>query len=189
MLGLFRCLHRLQIQSNLQVQTEVTGIAYPQVHKHESKDGTNSFISYSIDSISNTATGEAVSQANIATKASFESLGMDELLNEYEQSSDLPIPDTDTPSDCDADVDSDLDTDEEVEDTSDALVNSVQESSIECAPDIEKDIAALSSSDLIDSGVKQKLTSFKQSFPSLRGHPIPLFPFTLYYKISQMRKW
>ena len=53
-LGLLRRLHRLQIQSNLQAQSEVNGIAYPQVHKHESKDGTNSFISYSIDSISNT---------------------------------------------------------------------------------------------------------------------------------------
>ena len=111
---------------------------------------------------------------------------MDALLNEYEQSSNLPVPDTDTLSDCDADVDSDLDTDEEVEDPSDALVNStVQESSIECASDIEKDIAALTSSDLIDSGVKQKLTSFKH----LKGHPIPLFLFTLYHKISQMRKW
>ena len=107
LLGLLRQLHRLQIQSNLQAQSEVTGIAYPQVHKHESKDGTNSFISYSIDSISNTAIGEAVSLAHIAAKASIESLGMDALLNEYEQSSNLPVPDTDTLSDCDADVDSD----------------------------------------------------------------------------------
>ena len=51
LLGLLRRLHRLQIQFNIQAQSEVTGIAYPQVHKQESKDGTNSFISYSIDSI------------------------------------------------------------------------------------------------------------------------------------------
>ena len=178
LLGLLRRLHRLQIQSNLQAQSEVTGIAYPQVHKHESKDGTNSFISYSIDSISNTAIGEAVSLAHIAAKASIDSLGMDALLNEYEQSSNLPVPDTDTLSDCDADVDSDLDTDEEVEDPSDALV----ESSIECASDIEKDIAALTSSDLIDSGVKQKLTSFKQSFPQFKRSSNSTIPI---YTLSQ----
>ena len=75
-------------------------------------------------------------------------------------------------------MNSDLDTEEEVEDPSDALVNStVQESSIECASDIEKDIAALSSSDLIDSG--KSLHLLNNHFPSLRGHLIPLFSFTL----------
>ena len=44
----------------------------------------------------------------IAAKANIESLGMNELLKEHEQSSDLPVPDTDTLSDCDADVNSDL---------------------------------------------------------------------------------
>ena len=44
---------------------------------------------------------------------------MNELLKEHEQSSDLPVPDTDTLSDCDADVNSDLYTHEEVEYPSD----------------------------------------------------------------------
>ena len=34
LLGLLQHLFRLQIQSNWQAQSEVTGIAYPQVHKH-----------------------------------------------------------------------------------------------------------------------------------------------------------
>ena len=110
----------------MQAQSAVTGTAYPQVHNHESKDGTNSYQLIAF-------------HKHIAAKASIESLGMDELLKEHEQSNDHPVPDTDTLSDCDADVDSDLDTEEEVEDPSDALVNAtVHESSIECAFDNEK---------------------------------------------------
>ena len=83
---------------------------------------------------------------------------------------------TQTLSDCDADVDSDLDTDAEVEDPVMPYLNSsVQESSIECASDIEG-IAALSSSDLIDSGVKEKLTSFNQSFPQFKRSSNSMIP-------------
>ena len=173
LLGLMRRLHRLQVQSNLQAQSDLSGIAYPQVNKHRLKDGTNSNIGYPIDGISNKDISEAILQANLAAKTTIESLGMDELLKEHKLFCDLPVPGTDLGtdilSDCDSDADSDLESNVEVENPGEALINAtVLESSIECASDIETDITALAGSDIIDSGVKQNLTTLKQSFSQFK---------------------
>ena len=80
MLGLLRRLHRLQIQSNLQAQSEATGIVYPQINKHKFKDGKNMSFSYAVSDVSDKIIGEAIAQASSAAKASIESLGMDDLL-------------------------------------------------------------------------------------------------------------
>ncbi len=39
MLGLLQSLHRLQIQSNLQAQSQSTGVVYPHINKHSCEDG------------------------------------------------------------------------------------------------------------------------------------------------------
>ena len=111
MLGLLRCLHRSQIQLNLQAQSEMTGIKYPQVCNHKSKDGKNSCADYSLNDVSDKKIGETVVGANLAAKTSVESLGIADLLQEHKLWNTIPIPGTDAQSDA-GDSDSDLDSDE-----------------------------------------------------------------------------
>ena len=177
MLGLLRRLHRLQIQSRLQSQSEETGIVYPQVCKHKSKDGgENVCANFALDAISDSKICEAVSRANIAAKASVESLGMADLLKKNKIWNSIPMHSTDQ---SDSDNDSDLDCDEEIEGPTQTMVESmVQETSMECASDIKTDIKILSTDSLIDAEVKQKLTNLQRSlskFKKISGTSIPMY--------------
>lgn len=153
MLGLLRRLHRLQIQSNLQAESQVTGVKYPQIQKHKPKEGKNSLAIHSLDDISLSKIGEVVSQAEALAKSHVESLGMAGLLKAHKIWDSLPIC-----SDDQSDGDSDSDFDEEVEVPSGPLLKTLVETTDENASDIEADIAALSTSDLIDPKLEHSLS-------------------------------
>ena len=72
-LGLLRCLHRLQIQTKLEV--EQNGIIFPRSLKHQSKHGTNSHVTYSLKDVSDDDICEAVKRAHVDARASVENLG------------------------------------------------------------------------------------------------------------------
>ena len=170
-LGLLRRLHRLQIQSNLQAESEVTGIMYPQIQKHKSKDGKNYHANYSLDYVSMDRIGEVVLQANMTAKVSVEDLGMADLLKEHDFWDAIPVPGTE--SQCDGgdikDSSPDLDSDNDIEVPMEPLLKSVvPETTIESASDIETDITALSTNDLIDSKIKENLVNLKHSLPQFK---------------------
>ena len=128
----------------------MTGIKYPQVCNHKSKNGKNSCADYSLNDVSDKKIDDTVVGANLATKTSVESIGMADLLQEHLQEHKLwntiPIPGTDTQSDA-GDSDTDLDSDEGSR--TEALVKlKVQEGSTECSSDVEADIASLCTSNL-----------------------------------------
>ncbi len=61
MLGLLQRLHRLQIQSNLQAQSQSTGVVYPQINKHSCKDGKNTSTASTVSDVSNKVICETIS--------------------------------------------------------------------------------------------------------------------------------
>ena len=93
---------------------------------------------------------------------------MDDLLKKNNLFGSLSFSTTDTLSDISSDCDFDNE-DEEIENPSEALLTSmIQEVSIESIADVERDIVALSNSNLIDSTVKQKLVNLKGSLPQYK---------------------
>ena len=76
MLGLLRRLRRLQIQANLQAESNETGIIFHRANRHQSKDGQSNYQRYSIEKITDECICEAVKRAQISAKASVETLGM-----------------------------------------------------------------------------------------------------------------
>ena len=132
---------------------------------------------FALDAISDSKICEAVSRANIAAKASVESLGMADLLKKNKIWNSIPMHSTDQ---SDSDNDSDLDCDEEIEGPTQTMVESmVQETSMECASDIKTDIKILSTDSLINSAeVKQKLTNLQRSlskFKKISSTSIPMY--------------
>ena len=77
MLGLLRRLHRLQIQSELQAESQASGVNYPQVKKHENKDGKRGYTFHSLNDLTNNKICEAVTIANKKAKSIIQKLGME----------------------------------------------------------------------------------------------------------------
>ena len=76
-LGLLRRLHRLQIQAELQTETEVK---HPSVERHKCKDGIDKYKEYSFKDISNEDIAQAIEEGHKEAQETAEKLGMSELL-------------------------------------------------------------------------------------------------------------
>ena len=169
MLGLLRRLHRLQIQANLQAQSDETGIVYPQVQKHKCKDGRNLYESHSLQEISDAKIQEAITRAKINAKASIEKLGMADLLHKHKQWDTVPTVASDTDI-HDSDEDKDEDDDQTDQDRESVINSVVQEVCSEDPSAVEADIAKLSDS-LITFELKDRLYKLQQSLPKLNRIP------------------
>jgi len=82
-LGLLRRLHRLNIQSILQVDAEKSGIRFPCAEKHTDKSGIKSYVAPSFASISNQEISKAIENALNRAKETLLNLEMDQLLKKH----------------------------------------------------------------------------------------------------------
>ncbi len=180
MLGLLQRLHRLQIQSRLQAQSEQTGIVYPQILRHKSEIGKSKHNKPPLVCLSNIQICEAIIRANAMAKARVESLGMVDLLKKHKVWSTIPAS-ADVQSDQN-DSYSDTDDEENVESiespSGDLISSIVQETSTECPLDIETDIRTLKDGKMINSEMELKLSSLQRSLPQFKkvnSESIPMY--------------
>ena len=152
MLGLLRRLHRLQIQSELQAESQASGVNYPQVKKHENKDGKRGYTFHSLNDLTNNKICEAVTIANKKAKSIIQKLGM-EVTNVKKD-------------EVESDEDHDIDLDENVEDeeqSEQGINDVVKEVCMEDPEDIKTDIKTLSG--FVSDGVKDKLSNMQSILP------------------------
>ena len=148
-----RHLHRLELQSHLQAESHVLEIIYPQVKRHERKDGKKGFMIHSLKDITNTEINEAVTIANIKAKECIEKLGMEVF--------DVQKDDVVTNENCDPDNDV-TDVDNLHEDTN-VINNAVTEVCMEDSGDIKKDLETLSGN--ISEHTRIKLYNLQKALP------------------------
>ena len=79
MLGLLRRLQRLQMQSELQAESCKYGVIYPQLKRHENKDGRQTLLHHSSHNISQQDICHTVCMAKLKAKESIQKLGMEAL--------------------------------------------------------------------------------------------------------------
>ena len=77
--GLLRRLHRLQMQSELQAESCKYGVIYPQLKRHENKDGRQTLLHHSSHNISQQDICHTVCMAKLKAKESIQKLGMEAL--------------------------------------------------------------------------------------------------------------
>ena len=183
-LGLLRRLHRLKIQSQLQAESYQSGIIYPQVKKHENKEGNKSCnehrkkpentdsrmscskhenmgekkscIIYSVKEISNSDIFKVITLAKTKAQTDIKNLGIDV--------SNLDINETFSNENLDSDSDDDCEQFEESVDSS----TIVKDVCMDNPEDVKKDIESLS--DIIDGDVKHKLMDMQQIRAFLQIH-------------------
>ena len=89
MLGLLRRIHRLQVQAIIQAESSTTDIVFPQLKKHNAKDGDTSMKcvtpSQTVCELSDSEIADAVQRAKIMARGRIEKLGMADLLKEHKQ--------------------------------------------------------------------------------------------------------
>ena len=133
MLGLLRRLHRLQIQANLQAESNETGIIFPQPNKHCCKGGQGSYQRYCLETITNECISEAVKKAQISAKEFIESLGMLILLQKKKIFDDISFPrEGDMFHECDDEEEDEEEDEQENESEKNAVIESqIQEVCVE----------------------------------------------------------
>ena len=92
MLALLRRLHRIHIQFCLESEAENTGIKYPCVDRHKSKDGHNQSISTCVCSVEDRKILEAVQRGKMAAQKAIRDLGMADILEKKNFWENPPIP-------------------------------------------------------------------------------------------------
>lgn len=146
MLGLLRRLHRLQIQTTLQAESNKTGIVYPQLEKHKAKEGKNVYLMQSLNKITDVGIAEAIMKAEIRAKGSIEEFGMADLLKEHKKWDRLGD-DKEMVVDDDSD-DSEDDDDDDCTATDELIIATlVPEVCVEDSKDIAADIKTLTQTD------------------------------------------
>jgi hypothetical protein len=122
----------------LRVQSDETGVVYPQLRKHKCKDGKNSYASHSLQEISETKICEAITKAEICDKVSVEKLGMADLLLKHKKWDTIPtfVSDSDTQESDEAN-----DEDQTDENIDSDIISVVQEV---CTEESEADIEKFS---------------------------------------------
>ena len=155
-LGLLRRLHRLQIQSVLQAQSEESKIKFPRIDRHCSKEGTNNYQNKSLTSINDNDIAEAVKKALNQAKSTMSTLGMAETLQKFDC-----FTNNSTNDDIEDDDESD-DDDHEEADICEAESNALSSTVIQevCSADqleIENDIKVMCKAGLVQEKVGEKL--------------------------------
>ena len=176
MLALLRRLHRIHIQFCLESEAENTGIKYPHVDRHKSKDGHNQSISTCVCSVEDRKILEAVERGKKAAQKAIRALGMADILEKKNFWENPPIPT------FDKDVEDDEDeNDDEVESETlggeKVISQYLQEvNEQEDADSIASEISKLSTAGLIETSLSNKLTSLHTSvFKRVPGSPLPLY--------------
>ena len=172
MLGLYRRLHRLDIQCSLQAESHETGIKYPVGHKccgdqsHEiSEVKVTSYQRYCDDCIN-----ECVKKAECKAKESVELLGMRELLEKHKLWDAVP-------SKMEDEIDTD-DSDEEGEGDNDMIPDEVsrdifnQDEMTENLSDMQEDVNILSKNELI---TPQAAVKFSKNLKACKNSSISVY--------------
>lgn len=165
MLGLLQRLHRLQIQSTIQSETS-TGIIFPRVLKHQSKQGDNAYKNYLLEAITYDNILAAVNRAIDKARALVEELGMVDLLKKFLIWDTLEDGITKNEEEDEND-DDDSDEDNDVEAKSEAFFKIiVNEVCTEQPSQIAVDLKAISESGLIDDDLQNKLEQQQKMLPT-----------------------
>jgi len=169
MLGLLRRLHRLQIQSTIQSETS-TGIIFPRVLKHQSKQGDNVYKNHLLEAITNDNILAAVNRARDKARALVEELGMVDLLKKFLFWNTLEEGITKNEGeDENDDDDDDNDEDNDVEVKSEVILSDiVNEACMEQPSQIAVDLKAISESGLINDALQSKLEQQQKMLPLTR---------------------
>ena len=177
MLGLLRRLHRLHTQICLEAESERTGIKYPSVEAHKSKDGCNKQVQH--DSLPcNEEILKSVEKAKKLAQEMMETLGMAKLLQDKKCWEYPPIPTVKESEINDGDDDN--------EDDDDAVTDQVipyllQEGAIshDESGEISNGINKLSSMGIIDKGLNEHLTTLHQkAFKRSPSTSLPMYDMT-----------
>ena len=165
MLGLLRRLHRLQIQSTIQSETS-TGIIFPRVLKHQSKQGDDVYKNHLLEAITNDNILAAVNRARDKARALVEELGMADLLKKFLVWDTLEEGITKNEGEDENDDDDDNDEDNDVEAKSEVIISDiVNEACTEQPSEIAVDLKAISESGLIDDALQSKLEQQQKMLP------------------------
>ena len=193
-LGLLRRLHRLQIQFSLESETD-SGIVFPRVLKHQTKQGENSCNKCCLADITNERILTAVQCAREAAKDSIEKLGMAELLKKNSKWDSVTEAandndDSDDEDSDDDDVDDNDQSNENKQGSEDTASSLVQEVCSEEPVHITSDIEQIGARGLVENEVeeilkkKQRLLSFKR----LPSTTIPMYASAESNKVVEKRK-
>ena len=168
MLGLLRCLHRLQIQSTIQSETS-TDIIFPRVLKHQSKQGDDVYKNHLLEAITNDNILAAVNRARDKARALVEELGMPDLLKKFLVWDTLEEGITKNEGEDENDDNDDNDEDNDVEAKSEVIISDiVNEACTEQPSQIAVDLKAISESGLIDDALQSKLEQQQKMLPLTR---------------------
>ena len=171
MLSLLRRLHRLQIQSTLQANSEdTTGIIFPRIQQHQRKHGKNSYVSYSLNEYSNERILEAVQKAYGDAKAAMDNLGMVTLLKKHRIWKLTFQPSTAYDADNQVNYEDDFEDDDDTDDDDDDNESNEDNNSTNIIPSIVKEVCDEDPSNLMDDieSITQNTTIDKEVLDKLQ---------------------
>lgn len=168
MLGLLRRLHRLQILSTIQSETS-TGIIFPRVLKHQSKQGDSVYKNHLLEAITNDNILASVNRARDKARVLVEELGMVDLLKKFLVWDTLEEGITKNEGEDESDDDGNNEDNDGVEEKSQVILSDiVNEVCTEQPSQIAVDLKAISESGLIDDALKSKLEQQQKMLPLTR---------------------
>ena len=185
-LGMLRRLHRLNIQLQLQSNSQDL-IKFPSVERHRNKEGKNKLVMEGLSTVKDMDISEAIQRAKTKARSTLEALGMDKLLKihsiwDNESTTDdlfaqgnLPH---DNGNDDDDDIDNiDIDCNSEVNLDDSLAVAIAQEVCLDTQDQLENDVQSAYSRGLITKEGKEKLHKIQKALPveRLPSDTIPMF--------------
>ena len=175
-LGLLRRLHQLQIQFSLESETD-SGIVFPRVLKHQTKQGENSCNKCCLADITNERILTAVQCAREAAKDSIEKLGMAALLKKNSKWDSVTEAandndDSDDEDSDDDDVDDNDQSNENKQDSEDTASSLVQEVCSEEPVHITSDIEQIAARGLVENEVEEIVKKSRDYCHSKDCHPL-----------------
>ena len=180
MLGLLRRLHHLHVQFTLQSETGA-GIIFPNILKHQVKEGKNLKMNYCLTELTNTKILAAVAKTESDVKRAMEKLGMDKLLRKYNAWDSLKeitcVKSGDSDSDDDDDNDENDDDHPNEDDRSCVLSSVIQEVCDDEPIQIATDTKNIINNKLVEKQVREKLEDQHAllSFKRLPSTTIPMY--------------
>ena len=188
-LGMLRRLHRLNIQLQLQSNSQDL-IKFPSVERHRNKEGKNKLVMEGFNTVNDKDISEAIQRAKTKAKSTLEALGMDKLLKihsiwDNESTTDdllsqgcLPDDNGDDNDDDDDDndnIDIDCNSEENLDDS--LAVAIAQEVCLDTQDQLENDVQSAYSTGLITKEGKEKLHKIQKALPveRLPSDTIPMF--------------
>jgi len=174
MLGLLRRLHRLQIQTSLQADTNSV-ITFPRVEKHQIKEARTSYTK-SIHNIKNQDILDAVIRAEVKAKEAVEHLEMAELLKKHKKWESATKISSDDLSkiNCDDDCeDDDNECEEKLTEENDR--NLIHELYSDNEQQISEDLKTITDNNLAEGTVVEKLNKFRTKFKRIASDTIPMY--------------